>query len=179
MLIAVVSHVEVVGRGGGLGAGGVDLLDKGGDAHRLARRAHGGLVAANVLCDLLVGEARLFRLQEGGCRQGVGVEFTQHVPDVGDALELPEEPRVDGRDRVDAVDAPAALERQRNREDATVVGDRQLALELLVVLVLGARRLEAADGRIGHAHRLLQRLLKGAPDGHHLADRLHGASDFA
>jgi hypothetical protein len=47
-----------------------------------------------------------------------------------------------------------------------------LVLGVLVVL------LEAGDGRVHHAQRLLEGLLQGAADGHDLAHGLHGGADL-
>ena len=87
--------------------------------------------------------------------------------------------------RVDLVDRPAAAHRERDRVDA-LVGRRRRGLDsssssvrASPTLAVEAARLEAADGRVGHAQRLLQRLLEGAADGHHLADRLHRRADLA
>mmetsp|Transcript_33629 Transcript_33629/g.83769 ORF Transcript_33629/g.83769 Transcript_33629/m.83769 type:complete len:577 (-) Transcript_33629:2098-3828(-) len=188
VLVSVVGHVQVVGRGGRLRAGRVDLLDDGPNAMAQARGTHVHLTrrhaVTNETGDLLVGEARLFGDEHGGRRQLVQGDAGQHTPHVRDALLLPQEPWVDLRQRVDAVHRPAPVECGCHREDARVrrhlkcVGQLRVRGDA-VVAEADLGRLEAEAGGVDHAQRLLQRLLPRATDGHHLAHRLHGRADFA
>mmetsp|Transcript_25250 Transcript_25250/g.75010 ORF Transcript_25250/g.75010 Transcript_25250/m.75010 type:complete len:998 (+) Transcript_25250:65-3058(+) len=180
VLVAVVRHVQVVCGGRELGGHGVDLLDEGGHAHRLAQRADLELGRAGELRHLRVREARLFGLQHRAGGQRLWRVLGEDLAHVVDPLELPQEPGVDGGERLDPVHRVAALHRLGDRVDARVGRHLQRAVELL--LALGHKlvvRLVAGDGGVRHAQRLLERLLPRAADGHHLADRLHRRADLA
>src|SRR6185295_16180624 len=90
--------------------------------------------------------------------------------ELDDLADLVEEPGIDAREAVDLVEGEAVLERVADVPDALRAGLAELALQGLAV----ARALvQAVDADLQAAQRLLERLLEGAADRHHLADRLH------
>jgi hypothetical protein len=85
-------------------------------------------------------------------------------------LDLRQEPRVDRRQAVNFIKAHA---------DAHGVSDVPdpfracLAERHFDFFAVGRPLVEAVDADLQAAQGFLQRLLKGAPDGHHFADRFH------
>ncbi len=91
-------------------------------------------------------------------------------------LDLRQEPRIDVRELRDALEGPAGAEGVGDIQQpvgsrrAQLVGEPRLAV--LIERQLHDGR-EAVETGLEPAQRLLQRLLEGAADGHHLAHRLH------
>mmetsp|Transcript_18365 Transcript_18365/g.28644 ORF Transcript_18365/g.28644 Transcript_18365/m.28644 type:complete len:839 (-) Transcript_18365:393-2909(-) len=100
--------------------------------------------------------------------------------EVRDGLQLAQHPHVDLGQRVDLLGSqPAAAQQVGDEVQPLVRGELQQLRDLLVGhLVPLAARLEALDRGLHHAHCLLDALLPGAPNGHHLAHGLHGRADL-
>ena len=105
------------------------------------------------------------------------VVLLQLVLDPDDVLQLLEEPAVDLRQLVDALDGVPVLQRVRDDEDALVgrMGERGVDVVDLELLV----RDEAVHALSDHPQALLDHFLEVTADGHHLADRLHARSQLA
>mmetsp|Transcript_32315 Transcript_32315/g.108871 ORF Transcript_32315/g.108871 Transcript_32315/m.108871 type:complete len:316 (+) Transcript_32315:857-1804(+) len=182
VVVAVVRHVQVVGRRGELGRERVDLLDARDDAGGDARRAQGARRRARALGELGVGEAELLAAQEPLLVADVGGDLLRKL---GHVLQAREPPAVDLREVGDGSNAPllvaarAAVEGLCDGPDAAVRGVGHLVSELVVGRVQRCRRLEARVARVDHAHGLLERLLKGAPDGHDFTNTRHGRAQVA
>ena len=71
--------------------------------------------------------------------------------------------------RVDVLDAAAAPERLGDVEEPVLVGDGEMLVELVLVEAVLAVGAQAAAAVLQRAHRLAERLLEGAADGHGLA----------
>mmetsp|Transcript_103902 Transcript_103902/g.294061 ORF Transcript_103902/g.294061 Transcript_103902/m.294061 type:complete len:331 (+) Transcript_103902:2757-3749(+) len=115
------------------------------------------------------------------------VEGLQRVLDGVDVHELRQEPAVDAGQGVDLLDVHAQLEGLRDRPHARRRRPHQLRPGRLVrgglVAAVGqlqveALGVEALAGLVDHAERLLDGLLEGAPDGHHLSYALHAAANL-
>ena len=89
--------------------------------------------------------------------------------------QLVQEPAVDVRERMDPVHGIARLEGRGDGEDARVRGMRQREIQVLRHVRLVAH--EAVRALADHPDALLDGLLEGPADGHHLADALHAGAD--
>ena len=89
--------------------------------------------------------------------------------------QLVQEPAVDVRERMDPVHRVARLERRGDGEDPRVGGMRQREIQVLRHVRLVAD--EAVGALADHPDALLDGLLEGPADGHHLADALHAGAD--
>jgi hypothetical protein len=90
--------------------------------------------------------------------------------DLDDLLDLHQEPRVDLGEGKHLVHRHALRKRVAHIPDALGAGLAELLFEHLAVLGL---LVHAIDADLQAAQGLLERLLEGAADGHHLADRFH------
>ena len=148
-------------------------LYTGPDAERVAARAH--LVprcAFEQVREPPVGEALALELaQLVAPRASASARLLERELEVDDLLDLREEPRVDLRV---ARAPPRASCRCRTRRPRTRAA-RRAGRRARRSIFSGSTRLqvEAVDAHLQPAQRLLQRLLERAPDGHHLAHRLH------
>ena len=143
---------------------------------RLAGGARVIFRAADEHGDLLVRKALLLGAAQkiGGDGRNARVRLELGAR-VGNVLELVQEPLVNLGELPDAVDRVALVEhRLADGKQALVGGARKRSVK--VVKRLG---LEAGERRVDHADGLLERLLKGAADGHHLADALHRRANVA
>ena len=101
-----------------------------------------------------------------------------HARLLGDQVgDLRQEPGIDRRQLGDALDVPAGAERIGHVQQPVGARRAQLVDRAAVSRFLGQRqrqhRIQAVEPGLQAAQRLLQRLLEGAADRHHLADRLH------
>ena len=181
-----VGDVQVVRHGRVLGRQRVDLLDVGRDAAHFAvapDREHVGVDALGRALgyragELEIREAALFGLEQQLVgHMGDVVVLLQLVLDPDDVLQLLEEPAVDLRQLVDALDGVPVLQRVRDDEDALVgrMGERGVDVVDLELLV----RDEAVHALSDHPQALLDHFLEVTADGHHLADGLHARSQLA
>ena len=159
---------------------GVDRLERGDDAERLAVGAHGKLVGAGQVRDLHVGEAEAL-----SAAHVLLVEFLKRVSrkrllDGDHVGHAGQEPWVDARLRVKLFHAHATAHRLADEEDAVrgraahhVVEFRALHGALRTLAVCAETRAAVFKG----AKRFSERFLEGAADGHDLADRLHAGRE--
>ena len=91
--------------------------------------------------------------------------------ELDDLAHVLEEPRIDPRERGDLRRGHPVPERVADGEHAVGIGHAQQATQLF--LGDGAVERQRPAILLQRAHRLLQRLLERAPDGHDLTDRLH------
>ena len=91
----------------------------------------------------------------------------QLVVGLNDILEFLEEPTVNLRELVQAVDAVTRMQCLREEEDTLVGWSSQCVVEVvhMQLLVLG----EAVHALTNHTKTLLDGILEGATDSHHLA----------
>ena len=181
----VVGQIEVVGLGGELGCEGVDLLDYGQHSELLAVLAHlydhllgVDAVLEDVASDLEVGEALTLGLSQQGLAQFLkGAEGGELCGSVDDVHQLVDEPAVYLGELVYLLRGVAVGQGLGYNEDAVVGGLAEGLVDVLDgnLLVAG----EAVGSLSDHSQTLLQSLLEGAADGHHLADALHAAADLA
>ncbi len=179
-LHARIGDIEVVGLRRILRGQGVNLLDNGQDAIRLALAAHHehGLVhvaqlglEADGTGNLEVGEAINLGLAHQVAVQRVDVLSLQLLIDVDDVLQLIEEPLVYLGQVMYLVDGVSLVHGLGDDKDTLVRGltERLVDIGNFQFLVLHKSVHALSD----HAQSLLQGLLKVSSDGHHLADTLH------
>ena len=158
-----------------LGRAGIDGLEGGHHAERLAARAHDDFARAGQVRDLHVGQAIALRDPE---RVGVDVvdghpaQRLLHGDDIGHARQ---EEQVDARRRVHFRRRPAAPQRATDVHDA--VARRTREQRLVTFLGIRCRRMpvgaKARAAVLERAQRLAERFFERAADGHDLAHRLH------
>ena len=189
--LVLVGGIEVGREGAKLRRAGIDALEDGMDRTLLAEQLHRGRGHARKPRQPRVREAGALEVGErfAVVGQAVGAHVLLHRHEVGD---LAQEPAIHPGRPVDRVHREA--EAQRLGDAQEIVG-RALAEGLADALLVdrpvrpaGARDLDLVEARqagLERAQRLLQGLLEGAPDRHHLADRLHrggehrlGAGEF-
>ncbi len=171
----LVGRVEVRRVGLELGGAGVDPLVDRLDLLGRATLPHLGLGGAGELRQAHVGEARALGLPEalaGERRTSAGLGLDPLL-EIHDLLELREKPGVDPGHAVDVFVAPTEVEGALHVEDPVGVRVEELLLDAGVVDV-GAGEAGGAD--LQAPQPLLQRLLEGAADGHHLARRTSSGS---
>ncbi len=170
LALVLVGRIHVRRLGGELGSAGVHPLVHRPDAELVALGAHRFLIGIEQVAQAPVGESLAL---EGTQRSGVDVVEAPIVElhlELDDLLDLVEEPRIDVREPVHLFEREAVFEGVAHVPDALRSGLAELALERLAI----ARALvEAVDADLEAAQRLLERLLEGAADGHHLAHRFH------
>ena len=167
-----------------LGRAGVDALVGGPQAELGALLAHRRLVHLEDVRQVLVAEAgALQRAQQVG-RHIAQADERRGAAQFDQLGELLEEPRVDLRELVDPLGAPAAFERLEDRPHATVGRNRQTAAQAGIHFIR-CRVFGACPGLLPGAEEapllaefqrpeaLQERFLEGAPDRHRLAHRLH------
>ena len=181
LALLLVGRVEVGGGGGELGGAGVDPLEDRSDAERVAVRAQVVLADADEAGEPRVGEAAaLERAQARGVERGEALRGDGLLL-LHQLLDLREEPGVDVRQLLHPLEGPARAQRVGDVQQAVRARHAQLLREaghgdVVERLPDGRRRIdrrEAVEAGLEPAQRLLQRLLEGAADGHHLAHRLH------
>ncbi len=145
-------------------------------------RARGG--ASRTSCSVVfqqvrqapVGEALALELAAASSRVEVAPAccFSMRELEVDDLLDLREEPAVDLREAVDVLERSCRSRTRRRRTRAARPAGRRARPRS----VSGSTRLqvEAVHADLEAAQRLLQRLLEGAADRHHLADATSSAS---
>ena len=173
----VVRGVQVVGLRRVFGRHRVDPLHKRCHSLCLALGAHLGLAAADQLRDLQVREpAALGGAHQVHVHRGERAAVPQLAVRAHNVLQLVEEPAVDLGELVEPLHVVVALQhRVGDGKEPRVGRDAQC-----VVQVRGLRvAVESAVVGRHLAHGLLERLLKRAADGHHLADRLHAGPRLA
>src|SRR5207249_11382721 len=118
-----------------------------------------------------VGEARLLERPETlrGERLEAGAGEGLLLPD--DLVDVTQEPGIDGGQARNLGNAQPATEGLTDVPEPLRVRHAQPLAQLGVAGVRTWLEAEAAD--LERAERLLERLLEGPPDGHHLAHRLH------
>ncbi len=175
-----IGRVHVGGGGGELGRAGIDALEDGPHAEPAPECPHIRLVLPRKHREPRIGEPRLLELPEGAgrLRQAMGADLGLQVDD---ALDLLQEPAVDMAALIDLVVAPAEPERLGDLEQPVGRGGAEGGLDRVVVVAaaepLDLDLVEPGEARLERAQRLLERFLEGAPDGHGLADRLHGGGE--
>ena len=176
-VLLLVRRVQVRRRGGKLPGAGVDGLVHRREPRRLARPPHLGLRDPSQRREFRVAEARPLHASQVFRRHLLGVG--ERPPLAHEFLELGEEPRVDAGDAVDLVHGEARpegaveLEGPLRRRGAD---RRPQRVELRVLQAVPVRVRRGQPPRpvvLQRAESLQPRLLEGAPDRHHLADRLH------
>ena len=182
---AIVSKIEVIRAGRELCGKSVNLLYDRHDAKTLAivaDKVHvdvgGTIVLEYGTLDLEVRKALHLRQAEQVCRQILEPVEALHLricPD--DVLELAQEPFVDFRQFVDAVDAVAGEESLRNHEDTHVGRFAESLLDVVYLDFLVGY--EAVSSLPYHSQAFLDGLFEGPAYCHHLADRLHRRTDLA
>mmetsp|Transcript_29981 Transcript_29981/g.86251 ORF Transcript_29981/g.86251 Transcript_29981/m.86251 type:complete len:481 (+) Transcript_29981:1945-3387(+) len=141
----------------------------------------------DVAGDLPVGETAALRLAEQrlALAELGEIHGSERRPQVVDVVQLGQEPAINLRELVNPIDrhshlvglgdAPDAGRRRfLQLVDHCGLGVRGVPVHQLRIEALG---LEAATTLVDHAKRLLDHLLKSAPDGHHLADAFHARPD--
>src|SRR5262249_37156336 len=118
-----------------------------------------------------VGEARLLEGPETlrAERLEVGARECMLLPD--DLLDVTEEPRIDGGEARHLGDAQPPAEGLTDVPEP--LGVRHAETLPQVGIARRRARLEADPADLERAERLLERLLEGPADGHHLAHRFH------
>jgi len=149
---------------------GVHPLEHGPDAELVAARAHLVLFRLEQVREPAVGKTLALQLPHPTGVDVCKLAVIEVHLDVHDILDLREEPRVDARQLVHFLQRHPALESISDVPDAVGTGVAQFRLDGLAV----ARALvHAVHAHFQPAQRLLERLLEGAADGHHLAHRFH------
>ncbi len=186
VLGAVVGEVEIVGHGRILGCQGVYLLYHRHYAEGLAALAHGkhtGLAVGHGVFYhragyLEIAEALLLGQAHKLGRYGVDTVVALKLGGGGDDIvQLEEKPAVYLCELVYSVDIHAGLHGGGDGKDTLVGGVGQGALEVVDLEVAVFDK--AVHPLPYHAQTLLESLLKGAADGHHLAHRFHRRADLA
>ena len=186
VLCACIGKVQIVGLCGVLGGQGVDLLHHGSDAQLLAAETYGHetLVDAQLLLEaygtrnLEVGEALYLGLaQKLGGHIVETIVCMQLLGGVHDVHQLLQEPAVNLGELVNLVDGVAGTHSLGDDEDALVGRLAQCLVNIgnLQLLVVN----EAVHALTNHAETLLDNLLEGATDRHHLTYGLHGRTNLA
>ncbi len=162
--------------GGELRGARVDGLEHRPDAEGVAQAADHGLAHAAQRGDLLVGEAVALGPAQGGLVERGDVRHL--AGDVVDEADLVEEPRVDAARVVHLLDRGPGPQRLLDG-DEPVLGrlDRGRDERVEVDVRVERREPERGAAPLQRAHRLLQGLGEAAPDGHGLADGLHGRGE--
>src|SRR5262249_4482073 len=127
------------------------------------------------LAELLIGEAGLLGLEQDAARAQAAAVGLHAVGRLREALDLVQEPAVDVRQLVDAIDRHARRQRRRDGKNALVGRMAQLLFQFAAAEMSVAD--EAVHADLEHAQGLLQRLFELAADSHDLADRLHTRAD--
>ncbi len=170
LALFIVGRVHIGRVGGELGRAGVDPLVHRADAQRVAALAHLLVGAVHQEGQAAVREALLLELVQGRLVDRLELLGVQPKFDVDDLLDLHQEPRVDLGQLVHFFHGEALGEGVAHVPDAVRTGLAQFFLDLFAVARL---LVQAVDAHFQAAQRLLERLLEGAPDRHHLAHRLH------
>ena len=177
---AAVGQIEVVDLRGELACHGVDLLHHRRDVAELAVFAHFELLLLHAAAIVLEDDAGYLEVAEsfllGGGQQFVGdvadaVVFREFGLQVGDVLELVEEPQVDFGELVYFLHADALLQCLGDGEDALVGGRHELFAVVAVLERLVGH--ESVHALAHHAQAFLDDFFKVAADGHDFADALH------
>ena len=105
------------------------------------------------------------------------IVFHQLMLQIDDVAQLFEEPNVDFRKFLDALDAVALFQSLRNGENAQVGGIFQCVVEVVEMGVVVAH--ETVQTLPNHSQSLLNHLLERAAYRHNFADRLHTRTDEA
>ena len=169
--LAVVAGVVV---GGVLDAGDGDLVPGLDDAQRLAPRADGVLLDAEQLREIFVGEAVALGLDQQIILKHRAAMLQDFLLLLHEFAHLLDEIRLDAGELEDLLVRGALAQRLVHLEVALGGGrgeHLQQLVEGLLVEVLGEA--EAGAAALERADGLLERLLVGLADRHHLADGLH------
>ena len=157
-------------------------------AHRLALAGNVRLGAAGKARDPLVREAEALPANEignlppcPGLSRGLGDLALR----IDQRLDFPDEPGIDGRKAIHLLHGDARPARLRHPEEPAWRGRLHLLPDALQLRrrILRAHalppegRVQAVRPVLHRAQRLLQRDREGAPDGHHLAHRLHAGGE--
>ena len=177
LVLGIIGRIHVGGGRGEFGGTGVDALEHRTHGELVAMLAHLVFRQLDEFAEPLVREAHGLQLL-----QVHGIPWKPAFPDLffrlHDLLDLAEEPRLVFARGEDLVDGGAHAEGLGNLEEAVRRGRAQCGTNgVLVVAFAGTRNLdlvEAGEAGLEAAQRLLHRFLEAAPDGHHLAHRLHG-----
>ena len=106
-----------------------------------------------------------------------GASCFEFVVGLNDILEFLKEPTVDLCELVQAVDAVTRMQCLREEEDTLVGWSGQSVVEVvhMQLFVLG----KTVHALTNHTKTLLDGILEGTTDSHHLAYRLHAGADLA
>ena len=127
-------------------------------------------------CYLEIGETVYFRLQQELRSKLVAQLPMQFLVDVNNMLEFLQEPLVDLGELVNLVDGISLVHRLGDDEDTLVGRLPQSTVDILDVQLFV--RHEAMHALSDHTQTLLDGLLEGTTDGHHLSYRLHATAQL-
>ena len=170
LALLLVGRVHVGGVGGELAGAGVDPLVDRADAEGVAAVPYRPLAAAQQFGEAMVGETLLLDLEQGGgvqLLQGPGFQPALGVDDLPD---LGQKPGVDAGQRLHLLQGEVLGEGVADVGNAVGLGLGQLFGDHRAA---GGPAAQAVKIEFESAQSLLERLLEGAADGHHLSHRFH------
>jgi len=168
--LVLVGRVHVGGVGGEFRGAGIHPFVDGTDAGAVPGAAHFGFGRIEEVCQPPVGESLALEHAQRArvdLREPLVVEL--HL-DIDDLLDLREEPGVDARELVYFLERKPVLERVADVPDAL---RPRLAEFLFDLLAVGRLLVEPVDADLQAAQGLLERLLEGTADRHHLPHGFH------
>ena len=169
-----------------LAGNGRNALHAGQDAHLLTALAHLQVLFLHVAAlglqyeagYLEVREATLLHLQHQGSGNVLQlVVFLQLMLQVNDVLQALQEPLVNLRQLLDALDGVTLFQSLCNGKDAQVGGVLQSIVQIVELCMVVAY--ETVHALANHAQTFLNHLLERATDGHDFAYRLHAGAYLA
>ena len=179
-----IGEIEVVRELGMLAGHRGDSLHAGQDTSLLTIAAYLQVLLFHVSALGLQHETGNLEVREAGTlhfqQQLVGqllqcIVFQQLMLQVNDMLQSLQEPYINLRQFLDALDAVALFQSLCNGEDTQVGGVLQFLVEVVELRMVVPH--EAVHALSDHTQSLLDHLLEGAADGHDLTHRLHRRAD--
>ena len=181
-----VREIQIIRQFGMLGSDGRNALHRRHNATILAVLAHFEILLFHIAVlrfqdetgNLEIAESAAFDFKQQLVGQSLKrVVFHQLMLQIDDVAQFFEEPNVDFREFLDALDAVALFQSLRNGENAQVGGVFQCVVEVVEMGVVVAH--ETVQTLPNHSQTFLNHLLERAANRHDFADRLHTRTDEA